>query len=61
MVDAASTIISLLAAAVPNISAVIAGSRGSHGLLPLMIIVVPGRVVISADPFAMRRQPLTHL
>ena len=52
MVDAASTIIFLPSAAVPNISAAIAGSKGSPGLLPLTIIVVPGRVVISADPFA---------
>ena len=51
MVDAASTIIFLPSAAVPDNSAAIAGSRGSPGLLPLTMIVVPGRVVIWADPF----------
>ena len=52
MVDAASTIIFLPSAAVPFRSAAIAGSKGSPGLLPLTMIVVPGRVVIWADPLA---------
>ena len=62
MVDAAFTVIALPSAAVPDAnSAVIPAVTDwvgvlSPGFVPLTMIVVPGRVVISAVPFPCSRE-----